>query len=90
MIKELHNSYSVIGNLSREGQSLRLRSKSIVKSLLSCKNKLVLSRLRDELKDLEHRREEILSIASSIKDKKPIDILGLEFLIEICSRPVKC
>ena len=88
MIKSLTKSHSLIGNLSRESQSLRLRCQKISDSIINCNNKELLSRLNKELSSLEKRRVEILKIASLLSNSEGIDKLPIEFLIEICSRPI--
>jgi len=88
MIKSLTKSHSLIGNLSRESQSLRLRCQKISDSIMNCNNKDLLSRLHKELSSLEKRRTEIRKIASLLGNNKGIDKLSIEFLIEICSRPI--
>ena len=88
MIKSLTKSHSLIGNLSRESQSLRLRCQKISYSIMNCKNKDLLSRLNKELSSLEKRRIEIHKIASLLSKSEGIDKLSIEFLIEICIRPI--
>ena len=88
MIKSLTKSHSLIGNLSRETQSLRLRCQKISDSIINCNNKELLSRLNKELSSLEKRRVEILKIALLLSNSKGNDNLSIEFLIEICSRPI--
>ena len=88
MIKTLQQSNTVIGNLSTEGESLRQRSIHITKSLSACKEKSLLSRLRKERDSLEQRRNEILKIAISMKNRKKENSLSIDLLIEICRRPI--
>jgi hypothetical protein len=88
MIKLVTKSHSLIGSLSRESQSLRLRCQKISNSTMNCNNKDLLSRLNRELSSLEKRRVEILKIASLLSNSEGIDKLTIEFLIEICSRPI--
>ena len=88
MIKTLQQSNTVIGNLSTEGESLRQRSIHITKSLSGCKEKSLLSRLRKERDSLEQRRNEILKIAISMKNRKKVNSLSIDLLIEICRRPI--
>ena len=88
MIKTLQQSNTVIGNLSTQGQSLRQRSMHIIKSLKTCKEKSLLSRLRKELDSLEQRRNEILQIAISMKNRKKENSPSIDLLIEICRRPI--
>ena len=88
MIKLVTKSHSLIGSLSRESQSLRLRCQKISDSIMNCNNKDLLSRLHKELSSLEKRRIEILNIASLLSNSEGIDKLSIEFLIEICSRPI--
>ncbi len=90
MITSLHNSYSVIGNLSREVDSIRMRCKSVYQSMLICKDESLSSRLKNELDNLEKRKLEIHNIAANIKKISKSDQLGIEFLIELCNRPSIC
>ena len=88
MIKALNHSESLISNLSREAQSIRLRAQSIGYSKLNCKNENLLIRLENELKTLQNRRYEILRIARFLQIRKGNNNLSIELLIEICQRPV--
>ncbi len=82
----LKGSNTVIGNLAREVNFIRSRTKNILNSILNCKDKSLSHRLNNELMYLESRRLEILTIASCIKNDYPIDSLSIEFLIELCRR----
>ena len=88
MNRTLNSSLSLIASLSRESQSIRQRSQNIIKSIMNCKNKELLFRLKNELSSLEQRRYEIGNIAISIRDSNYMDTLSIEFLIEISNRPL--
>ena len=79
----LQTSYSVIGNLSREADTNRMRCKSLSQSILDCKDECLSCRLKKELNFLEQRRVEILNIASCIKNLSKNDTLAIDFLIEL-------
>ena len=88
MINTLRGSSSILGNLSKEAYSIRLRYKNVMNSTLSCKDQQLLNRLKKELKLLEERRHEILNIAIYYKKITLIDNLSIEFLIELSKRPI--
>ena len=88
MNRTLNSSLSLIASLSRESQSIRHRSQNIINSIMNCKNKELLLRLKNELSSLEQRRCEIGNIAISIRDCNYMDTLSIEFLIEISNRPL--
>ena len=88
MLKTFHYSYTIVGNLSREVQSLRLRCKCIVSSIINCNDKTVLSRLKSELNSLEKRKGDILNIAKLIQSRTKTENLSVDLLIEICKRPI--
>ena len=88
MNRTLNSSLSLIASLSRESQSIRQRSQNIIKSIMNCKNKELLFRLKNELSSLEQRRYEIRNIATSIRESNYMDTLSIEFLIEISNRPL--
>ena len=84
----IEGSNSLIGNLSREVYILRMRCISILNSLLSSKDKTLISRLKSEFVSLEKRRSDILRFASYYRKQNNTNSLSTELLIEICSRPI--
>ena len=68
MIGTQETSYSIVGSLSKEVNSLRQRSKIILISRLTCLDKKLIYRLKNEFKVIEMRIKEIYSIALLIKD----------------------
>ncbi len=81
------HSESLVGSLCREVENIRSRSKGIHIALDIAMNKLLKLRLKQELKNLDQRREEIYNQAKgfslSSNDNKS---LSLCFLEEISSR----
>ena len=88
MKSTLNSSFSLIGSLSRESQSIRQRSQNIINAIMNCQNKELLFRLKNELFSLEQRRCEIGNIAMRIRDYNYMDSLSIEFLIELSNRPL--
>jgi len=84
----LNGSCSVIGTLSKEVYSLRIRCQSILSSILISRDESLLKRLRNELTNLEKRRAEIFNMASSMRNEENLDRLSVELLLEIASRPL--
>ncbi len=82
----LKESDTLIGNLSKEVELLRIRCKSIVSSIINSHDEALLIRLKKELDSLENRRQEIIRIASNIQKGNISDNLSIEFLIELCNR----
>ena len=89
MIYTLKSNQTVIGNLSREAYLLRSRCLKLLISIKGCKDKSVLSRLKCELDVLEAKRQNIFHIAKTIKYSGSRDQTSIDFLIEICSRPLR-
>ena len=83
-----NTSYTVIGGLSKEVISLRSRCINILTSIITCQDKTLLSRLRNEFNSLEQRILEIYSIATSIKSYSINNNQSIDLLIELCSRPI--
>ena len=84
----LNGSCSVIGTLSKEVYSLRIRCQSILSSILISRDESLQKRLRNELTNLEKRRAEIFNMASSMRNEENLDRLSVELLLEIASRPL--
>ena len=78
-------SESLVLSLSKEIEYIKSRSKNINYSLKTCQNKILLKRLRAELKKLNKNRLRIINIAESMFKKNSQD-LSLEFLLEITKR----
>ena len=83
-----NTSRTVIGSLSKEGHLIRTRTKNIMNSIINSKDEYLLYRLKKELNYLNNRRSEIIKIALFIRTHGVVDELGIEFLIELCDRPI--
>ena len=79
------NSDSLIGSLCREMQYIRTRIDAITNSLKYCQNKLLISRLEKELKDLSIRIKSISLITKTVKAEDE-NSLALDLLHEIINR----
>ena len=88
MISLLPSSCTLIGNLTIEADKIRNRCKSIITSIRNSNDDYLLFRLKSELNLLETRRAEISNIASTLKKNKYSDNLSIEFLSELCQRPI--
>jgi len=84
----LNRSITLVGSLSREVYSIRIRCDGILSSILNTKDEDLIDRLKNELKILENRRKEVFSIATSMRKFHYLDNLSIELLIEIASRPL--
>ena len=78
-------SESLVLTLSKEIEYIKSRSKNINYSLKTCQNKILLKRLREELKKLNKNRFRIINIAESMF-KRNCNELSYEFLLEITKR----
>ena len=81
----IHYSESIVLNLCKEVEYIKIRSKNINASLSTCQNEKLSKRLRIELDKLNKSRIKILSIAESmfiINSKN----LSFEFLLEMTKR----
>ena len=84
----LKTSYTVVGALSKEVATSRTRCISILNSIITCQDEILLSRLRNELKSLQQRIFEIYSIAKLIKTSHINSCQSIDLLIELCIRPI--
>ena len=78
-------SESLVLSLSKEIEYIQSRSKNINYSLKTCQNKILLTRLRTELKKLNKKRLKIKNIAESMF-KRNCNELSFELLLEITKR----
>ena len=78
-------SESLVLSLSKEIEYIKSRTKNINYSLKTCQNKILLKRLRAELKKLNKNRFRIIKIAESMF-KQNCNELSYEFLLEITKR----
>jgi hypothetical protein len=82
-------SDSVIGSLCREVDGIRHLCSQLLMAMRSCQDRVLLQRLRSELQALQERRSGLLATARRWRQQNSLsDDLAVEFLIEICSRPV--
>ena len=79
------HSESLLLSLSKEIEYIKSRSKNINYSLKTCQNKILLKRLKAELKKLNKNRLRIINIAD-IMFKRNCNELSFEFLLEITKR----
>ncbi len=80
-------SESIVLSLSEEIEYIRSRSKNINYSLKTCQNKILYTRLRQELNKLNKNRLKILNIAE-IMFKRNCNELSIELLLEITKRSI--
>ena len=80
-------SESIVLSLSEEIEYIRSRSKNINYSLKTCQNKILYTRLSQELKKLNKNRLKILNIAE-IMFKRNCNELSIELLLEITKRSI--
>ena len=78
-------SESLVLSLSKEIEYIKSRSKNINYSLKTCQNKILLTRLRTELNQLNKNRLKIMNIAESMF-KINYNELSFELLLEITKR----
>ena len=84
-----HYGKTLIGSLASETNRIRFRCESIMSSILNSNDSSLLTRLNNEFENLEKRRADILKIAIRFKQSNANDILSIDYLIEVCSRPIK-
>ena len=78
-------SESIVLSLSKEIEYIKTRSKNINYSLKTCQNKILSTRLRDELNKLNKNRLKILNISEKMF-KRNCNDLSFEFLLELTKR----
>ncbi|MCH9715329.1 MAG: hypothetical protein K0U63_12465 [Cyanobacteria bacterium] len=81
-------SDSLMAGLCREVDRARQRGGQLLALLARCQDRGLGLRLRQELVRLQERRRELLATALSWQESDRADPLALEFLIELCSRPL--
>jgi hypothetical protein len=79
---------SVIGSLCREMDRIRGRAAVVLAGLISCQNEGLRLRLRHEWDQLQQRRASILRLAWGWRGSACVDPLCVEFLMEVCRRPL--
>ncbi|MEX1315575.1 MAG: hypothetical protein AB1Z22_00430 [Synechococcaceae cyanobacterium] len=79
---------SLIGSLCREADTTRHRCRQLQHCLQRCQDSRLLSRLRRDLEQLHQRRRVLLSAARGWQRRGIGDPLALDFLIELCNRPL--
>ena len=80
-------SESLVLSLSKEIEYIKSRTKNINYSLKTCQNKILYTRLSQELKKLNKNRLKILNIAE-IMFKRNCNELSIELLLEITKRSI--
>ncbi len=81
-----YTSDSLIGNLCREAELIGCRSRQLTKLIRTCKDRPLLTRLREEFKSLQERKKELnLSTKHIIKNGK-VDPISIAFLTEVLDR----
>lgn len=81
-------SESLIGSLCREMDHARGRAAVVCSGLLSCQNDGLRLRLQHEWVQLQQRRASILKLARGWRGSGCVDPLCVEFLMEVCRRPL--
>ncbi len=79
---------SVIGSLCREIDRIRGRATQLLSSLALCQDRTLGRRLQREWGELQERRLAILSTARAWRRRGSADPLAVDFLIEVCRRPL--
>ena len=81
-------SDSLMAGLCREVDRARQRGGQLLALMGRCQDRGLMLRLRQELLRLQERRRALLAMARSWQESDGTDPLALEFLIELCSRPL--
>ena len=81
-------SDTVIGSLCREVDGIRYRCRQLLSAMARCEDSGLFCRLRNELRQLHERRDELLHSAKEWQSLGAKDSLSIEFLVEISSRPL--
>lgn len=81
-------SDTVIGSLCREVDGIRQRGTQLAAAIGHCQDSGLLRRLRLELQQLQRRCRELRGVALFWRNHRQGDSLAIDFLIEICSRPL--
>jgi hypothetical protein len=88
MATSITTADSLIGSICREADAARQRCLQLHQSMQRCQDSPLFSRLRQELDLLHGRRRALLSAARSWRRQGYGDPVSLDFLIELCSRPL--
>ncbi len=82
---------SLVTSLCWEMDRLRRRAGQVVAGLERCQDPQLFERLRQELRQLGGRREELQRVAGLLRRRLPVqDGLSLDFLQELTRRPLVC
>ena len=81
-------SDTLVASLCREASRIRSRCKVFSDSNLRCLDAGLSKRLFSEFKALQARQEVIKNVALRLKREGNHEELSIDFLIEICSRPL--
>jgi len=82
---------SLVSNLCWEMDRLRRRAGQVVAGLERCQDPQLFERLRQELRQLGGRREELQRVAGLLRRRLQVqDGLSLDFLEELTRRPLVC
>ncbi len=81
-----YRSDSLVSSMCRELDYIKFRSQSIRNSLYNCQNKLLVIRLRNELINLNNRKESIRKLSLIIKQNSSQNTLSIDLLVEMIRR----
>ena len=81
-------SISILGCLCQEADRLRWRMHLLQETIHRCQNRGLFTRLVQELRQLQSRREELNRMVASLRNDLGDDSLGTQLLAELVSRPV--
>ena len=84
----LATSSNLIGSLCKEIETIRSKYKFLATSINKCTDSDLIIRLNKELNRLIDRKNRIRIMAKSCKHIKSLDQLSIDFLLELCSRPL--
>jgi predicted nucleic acid-binding Zn-ribbon protein len=79
---------SFVASLCREADAARQRGRQLQQCMQRCQDARLFRRLQQELDHLHGRRRDLLHAARSWRRRGQGDALSLDFLIELCSRPL--
>ena len=81
-------SDSLVASLCREAERIRSRCRVFSESNARCLDARLSRRLLKEFHSLKKRLEDIKHSAQTLKNDGHYDSIAIDFLIEVCSRPL--